>query len=432
MSTDSYKQTHHVQYVPGLEYVYSYFEPRKGAIYKDIVWMGVIPYIKEYGLDGYAFEHYDILEAVKICDEHFGVPGYFNEKGWRYILDTYAGRLPLRISQLPAGTIVKPGTPCMAIENTDPKVPWLTNYVESILMHVYASTNTATISYDVYKTIKKWADRCGECVSPVHLNDFGLRGSSSLQSAETCGMGHLLIFSGSDNIPSIKCAMECYSSGVVGVSVIAAEHSTITSWGKENEFVAYSHIIKTAPDSAIISLVIDSFDWKNAIDTMFCGNLRDLILSRSGKVVCRPDSEDHIINVPYILKKLWEVYGGSINKNGYKVLDPHIGIIVGDGVNVNIIDSIYYIIVNDGFAPSNVIWGSGGYLLQQHDRDTLGFAFKCSAIRRNGIWYDVKKTTPGKESKAGRFPELEVVYENGVILKDESFTEIRNRIRGVL
>lgn len=240
--------------------------------------MGIIPYLKEYGLIGQCVTFEDVKEAQDICVDHFGTPDYFNYNDWLYIVDQHDGYLPIRISALPAGTIVKPGTPCMTIENTDPALPWLTNYMESILMHAWAMTTTATISYASYKIIKNYCDKTGEVVSPFALNDFGLRGASSLESAMLNGIGHLAVFQGTDNLPAIKFIKDNYTDHTfAGYSVYAAEHSTVTSYGKENELEAYKSIISNAPENMTVAVVIDSYDWRYALDNYFCNELVNLI-----------------------------------------------------------------------------------------------------------------------------------------------------------
>lgn len=428
--TDAYKITHHKQYPPDTKVVYSYLEPRVGAEYEDIVWCGIQAVLKHYRFDKPVVTRSNIDEAYEFCMKVFGHADFFNKEGWEYIREKHGGMLPIAITALPEGTIVKPGTPVLAVYNTDEKVPWLTNYVESILMHAYSMTNSATISYNCYKTIKKWCDIAGESVSPFHLNDFGLRGASSLMSAEFCGIGHLLVFLGTDNLPAINLAMDYYESDVCGYSVIAAEHSTITAWGIAYELDAYKNILNTSPSNATVSLVIDSYNWVTTVKTMFCKDLKKLILDREGKTVLRPDSGIPHLVTRDILEMLWESYGGTTNAAGYKILDPHLGIIYGDGINADGIDMILKEAMNAGFAPSNVIFGMGGNLLQNHNRDTLRFALKCSSVKRDDVWRDVQKITPGKMSKAGRF-NLPMVYCNGVMKRHETLSEIRKRI-GVL
>jgi nicotinamide phosphoribosyltransferase len=431
LCTDSYKISHHLQYQKDIQTVYSYFEPRVGSKYEDIVWMGIIPYLKEYGLIGECVTYNDLFEACAICDEHFGTLKYFNLNDWTYILDRYNGNLPIRIYALPAGTIVKPGTPCMAIENTDPEVPWLTNYVESMLMHAWAMTTTATISYKSYKVIKDYCDKTGEDVNPFAFNDFGLRGASSLESAMLNGIGHLAVFKGTDNLPAIKFINENYADHIMaGYSVYAAEHSTVTSYGKENELEAYKTIIGNAPENMTVAVVIDSYEWRYALDNYFCKDLVELIKNRTGKVVVRPDSGNPVQVSLDIVQKLWETYGGSHTSKGYKLLNPKIGIIYGDHIDPNMIGAILDKFTNHGFAVNNIIFGCGGALLQKMNRDTCNCAIKLSEITKDNEVIPICKTTPGKESKSGRF-DLPVIFENGKLLVNESFTDIRQRV-GVL
>lgn len=432
--TDYYKVTHHFQYPPDTQVVYSYMEPRVGAEYDEIVWCGLQYILKHYNFTRTFVSREMVHEAMYVC-EQMGGHTFFNRDGWMKIVNDHNGQLPIKIYALPEGTIVKPGTPVLAIENTDESLPWITNYVESLLMHCYAMTNTATISYSIYKTIKRYADLAGENVSSFHLNDFGLRGASSLSSAEICGIGHLLIFAGTDNIPAIEKARWYYNAPVSGGSVIAAEHSTITSWGQNNELDAYIHIITEADklygDDCTISLVCDSYDWEHAVSQYFCKDLKPLILNRRGTIVVRPDNGNPPDVSLIILNYLWYAYGGAINDLGFKVLDSHIRVIYGDGIDNEMIDKILNLVVNENkFAPSNIIFGSGGALLQKHNRDTNRFVIKCSAIKRNNEWIDIQKTTIGKESKSGKF-DLPLVYEHGKLLIEEDLPTIRNRI-GIL
>jgi len=406
-------------------------EPRVGAQYEDIVWCGLQFILKHYNFIHTYLTREMVSEAEHVINS-MGSNNFFNRDGWNHIINEHSGSLPLRIYALPEGTIVKPGTPVLAIENTDEQVPWLTNYVESLLMHCYAMSNTATISYDIYKRIKKYADVAGEQVSPFHLNDFGLRGASSLTSAELCGLGHLLIFQGTDNIPSIEKARWYYNSDVCGGSVIAAEHSTITSWGQEHECEAYRHIIEESDkrfgNATVISLVCDSYDWEHAVKQYFCNDLKELILNRRDKCVIRPDTGNPVKVSVKILNYLWDAYGGSKNERGYKVLNSRVGVIYGDGIDAHTISQILHEVVSiHHFAPSNIIFGSGGSLLQKHNRDTNRWAIKASCIKRNNEWIDVNKTTIGKESKPGKF-NLPLVYENGKLLIEEDLDTIRNRI----
>jgi nicotinamide phosphoribosyltransferase len=153
---------------------------------------------------------------------------------------------------------------------------------------------------------------------------------------------------------------------------------------------------------------------------------------------------------------LWERFGGRINDKGYKVLDDHVRVIQGDGVNIESIDAILYAMQSKGYSADNIAFGSGGALLQQLNRDTQRMVFKCSAIERDGQWESVWKdpiTDHGKQSKRGvittfrsktggfyaedkRNPVsrdwedgMVAVFRDGQILKNYRFEEVRENAK---
>ena len=174
-------------------------------------------------------------------------------------------------------------------------------------------------------------------------------------------------------------------------------------------------------------------------------------MGRNGTLVVRPDSGNPIEIVMSCLEILGEKFGYTINAKGYKVLDPHIRIIQGDGVDSSIIDAILSGMMSEMWSADNIAFGIGGALLQKLNRDTLKFAFKCSAIKRSGTWHDVNKdpvTAAYKKSKAGRLKLIRVsngplktvsfdsagidylgtVFENGEIVRTQNLIDIRNML----
>ena len=135
--TDSYKVSHHVQYPPKTTKIYSYFESR-GGLHKDIVFFGLQIIIKRYLCGNNVVTKEKIAEAEKLYDLHFG-PGtnVFNKSGWEYVLEKYDGCLPVKIKALPEGTVIPYKNCLFTMENTDPKCFWLTNFLETLLTHVW-------------------------------------------------------------------------------------------------------------------------------------------------------------------------------------------------------------------------------------------------------------------------------------------------------
>lgn len=472
--SDSYKATHWKQYPKGTSKVYSYLESRGGKFDRTLFY-GLQIFIKKY-LVGQVVTDAKIKSAKKLWDAHIG-PGLFNEEGWRHILDNHGGRLPIKIKAVPEGSIVGTSNVLVTVENTDPKVPWLTNYVETILLQVWYPTTVSTLSMEIKKVfleyLRKTTSYNNEELKNIvsfMLHDFGYRGTSSPESAGIGGSAHIVNFMGTDTVAAIEYAQEFYNTdNILAFSIPASEHSTITSWGKDNEVKAFENMLDSYP-TGTIACVSDSFDIIKACGMYWGGILRSKILQRDGRLVVRPDSGDPVETLKQVFAILWNRFGGTVNDKGFKVLHPNIRVIQGDGVNYESIRLILDMMVAEGFSVENIAFGMGGALLQKVDRDTQKFAFKCSSIVINGVEHSVQKNPieinsngerveSFKKSKSGRLKlrkklyelskeeqqkyfedyftdencvdeigdELVTVFENGVLIKEWTFEEIRER-----
>jgi len=456
--TDSYKTSHWKQYPKGTTKVYSYLESRGGK-FDNTMFYGLQYFIKQY-LSGQVVTEEKIQRAKKFWDAHLG-PNHFNEAGWRHILDKHNGHLPVRIKAVPEGTVVKTGNVLVTVENTDPEVPWLTNFLESILLQVWYPTTVGTLSREVKKNLinylKKTTSYNPEEISGVvafMLHDFGFRGVSSVESSGLGGSSHIINFMGTDTVSAILFAQEFYNTeNPLAFSIPASEHSTITSWGEPFEVKAMENMLDSYP-TGLVACVSDSFDIIRACRDYWGTTLRDKILSRDGRLVIRPDSGDPVQTLKQIFHILWDKFGGTTNDKGFKVLDPHVRVIQGDGVNFESISDICNMMIEEGFSIENIAFGMGGALLQKVDRDTQKFAFKCSSITINGEEAEVRKNPieinekgervqSFKKSKAGRLKlvdgqtvehshdeesdELVEVFLNGEVMKEWTFEEVRER-----
>jgi len=447
LSTDSYKPTHYKQYPPETRGIYSFLESRGGE-FSEITFFGLQYLIKRY-LVGERVTAEKIDEADILLAKHLGSGEIFNRSGWEYILKAHSGRLPVRIKAVKEGTVLSPRNVFMTIENTDPSVPWLTNYLETLMSLVWYPTTVATQSANMRKTIMKYLEETGDpSLISFKLHDFGFRGSSSVESAGIGGAAHLINFMGTDTIEALRVARTYYGEDMAGFSIHAAEHSTITSWGKNNEVQAFANMLTQFP-TGLVAVVSDSYDIYNAVRNLWGKELRDRVLGRDGTLVVRPDSGDPAKVVVEVLNLLGEAFGYAENKKGYRVLDPHVRVIQGDGINRHSLEEVLEAIKDSKWSADNIAFGSGGGLLQNVNRDTCKFAIKCSAILVGDTWQDVYKnpvTDPGKSSRAGRMKlvkagdvyetvhendnrpdELITVFENGELIVDHSFAEVRKR-----
>jgi nicotinamide phosphoribosyltransferase len=454
LKSDSYKPTHWKQYPYNTSKICSYLESRGGNDPNTLFCM--LQYILKRHFEGVQITKDGIDEAEAFFAAHFGRADLFNRKGWDGIIKQYGGVLPLRIKAVKEGSIVPVGMPLMTIENTDPNCYWLTNYAETLLMNIWYPITVATNSYYCKQIIKKYLEEThGDITSlPFKLHDFGMRGVSCYEQGAIGAAAHLINFMGTDTISGIQMLNKYYGAGMCGFSIPASEHSTMTSWGKDNELEAYKNMLKQYPDG-LVACVIDSWDAYNACDKLYGELLRDDVMKRNGTIVLRPDSGNPVEVNNKIIHILWNKFGGTFSKKGYKVLDPHVRIIQGDGIDRNMIGEILQMYKNNGFSTENIAFGSGGGLLQKFDRDTYKFAIKCSYAEIDGKPVNVYKdpiTSKSKVSKKGQLKlhksaghymtissaentpqafnsytdELETVFENGNLVREQSLDEIRN------
>lgn len=407
LMTDSYKVTHWKMYPNDLKYMYSFFESR-GGDYNKIVFFGLQYYLKKY-LEGCVVSFQDILEAREFYGAHFG-SDYFNLRGWKHILTEHNGRLPVEICAVDEGGIYSTSEPLITIVNTDSKVPWLTNWLETLLVKVWYPCTVATRSYSL---------RCG--LSDLdgidyRVHDFGYRGCTSEEQAALGGAAHLLSFSGTDTVAGIKMLQDYYNAAMPGHSIPATEHSVIMS--HTNEFSACNQLLDEFP-SGLVACVSDTYDIGHCVEGIWGNLLRNQVLSRDGCLVVRPDSGNYMELVPKIIESLGNSFGWS--KPG--LLNEKVRVIQGDGMDEETIIQLYQCLRDRGLSPNNLTVGSGGGLLQKMDRDTCKFAFKCSWVKDSLGGRGVKKTAPGKISKEGKF-NLEPVFRDGKVLKEHGYQEI--------
>lgn len=450
LNVDSYKASHYLQYPPGAEKVNSYMECRGGE-FPEAVFFGLQAFIKEYLLEPVSAA--DIDEAEEMLHAH-GLP--FHRAGWEHILQSHGGLLPLEISAVPEGTTVPLHNVMLQVANTCPRCFWLTTYIETALVRaIWYPVIVATQSREIKKIIARYLEETADSLDglPLKLHDFGARGASSLETAMLGGMAHLVNFQGTDTVSGLVAARRFYGADMAGYSIPAAEHSTMTAWGREREADAYANMLDqfAGPDK-LVAVVSDSYDIWHAIENIWGDQLKQRVIDNGGTLVIRPDSGEPVKIVTESLERLMRIFGCRVNSKGYRVLPDFIRIIQGDGISRHSIPKILQAMKEHKQSADNVTFGMGGELLQKLHRDMVSFAMKASAIRIDGKWHDVYKnpvTGPEKKSKRGRLalvrgesekPQtvqlerlgerenlLRPVYRDGRLLVETSFDEVRRR-----
>lgn len=450
LNTDSYKVSHWVQYPPGMDAMFSYIESRGGR-YDRTVFFGLQSILKEYLST--PVTRADVAEAKELFAAH-GEP--FNEAGWLQIVERHGGRIPVAIRAVPEGSVVPTHNVLATIESTDPQSFWVASYLETLLLRVWYPTTVATISWHIKQLIREYLNATSDDPAAqlaFKLHDFGARGVSSYESAAIGGLAHLVNFQGTDTVAALVAGRRYYHEPMAGFSIPAAEHSTITAWGRDGEEAAYRNMLRQyGKAGGIFACVSDSYDVYAAIEKLWGGSLKREVIASGATLVVRPDSG----NPPDVVERcavlLDRAFGSVVNRKGFKVLN-HVRLIQGDGINPTSIREILERLKAAGFAADNIAFGMGGALLQHLNRDTQKFAMKCSAARIDGRWVDVYKdpvTDPGKASKRGRLDlvreargryatvalgdrapaqasELVEVYRDGELLRDWTLREVRER-----
>jgi nicotinamide phosphoribosyltransferase len=406
--TDGYKTGHHQQYPEGTTLVYSNFTPRSNKYAPKgcdrVVVFGsqmVMKQIHEMFQEGFFSQPKDVVcgEVKRELSMYLGTD--YDVTHIEKLHDL--GYLPIIVKSITEGKTVPIKVPVLTIYNTHPDFYWLTNYLETLLSNLlWKPMTSATIANQYRKVLTKWmekTDKENAWFIDWQGHDFSMRGMDSAEATISSGLGHLTSFSGSDSLPTIYGARKYYGeTGFVCGSVPATEHSVMCAGTKEDEVETFRRLLNTYP-KGILSVVSDTWDlWK--VCTEHVVTLKEEIMARDGKLVIRPDSGDPVdILCGYntdgafyseietsrpeykgVIELLWDVFGGTINEQGYKVLDPHIGAIYGDSITIERADEICRRLEDKGFASTNVVLGIGSFTYQYNTRDTFGFAMKATYV----------------------------------------------------
>lgn len=506
LMTDGYKTSHRLMYPKATNLVYSNYTCRSIKYMpdncKDIVVFGtqyVFQYIHELFEEQFFKQPKD-----KVCQE---AKDYLSAYlGTEYEVSHFEdlhdlGYLPIEVKALEEGNVIGAGIPLFTIKNTHIDFFWVTNFLETLISTlIWKPVHSASLAYGFRKILEKYSIETGVDPSfiPFQGHDFSFRGMQSPESAISSGLGFLTSFSGTDTLPVLHASKHYYNSENVGFSVPASEHSVMCSHGKEGEIDTLKYLMNQYP-TGILSVVSDTWDlWK--LITEYLPQLKEEILSRDGKLVIRPDSGDpvdiicgkpivtsktHIKIASSFLKEnnkyyeykmvtgysepqpirevseaeakgvielLWDIFGGTINEQGYKVLDPHIGVIYGDSITPERAIQIAERLKAKGFA-NQVVYGVGSYSLGYATRDSQGGAVKSTYVEVNGeprpIFKDPITDNGTKKSAKGLLKvnenfELEdnvsweeeatgmllPLYIDGTFLRRTTLEEIKMKLHG--
>jgi len=476
---DFYKADHRSQYPKGTTLVYSNFTPRKSRVegVDHMVFFGLQYLIKEYLID--RFQRYFFNQELEDVKEEYQLfmdatlgPGAITVEHIEAL--HRLGYLPICIKAVPEGTCVPLGTPAMTIYNTHPDFFWLTNYLETLISCcLWKMCTSATTAREFRLNFDNYAAYTGgdPTFTPFQGHDFSFRGMSGVEDACMNGAAHLTCFTGTDTVPAILFCEEYYnadrSKELIGCSIPATEHSVMSAGGYRDEFETYKRLLTEVYPQGLVSIVSDTWDFWNVV-TDFLPRMKDIIENRGkdsgvfSKLVIRPDT-----GVPHkvicgdpdgesepekkgLARCLYDTFGGKVNPRGYIDLNPCVGYIYGDSINLEEQEKILKGLRAIGHTTTSCVLGVGSYTYQYVTRDTYGTVCKATYCEVNGeprAIFKSPKTGAWKKSHKGllRVNEdlsvsqevtwdeeaggvLKTVFYNGELRVEDSLANIRKRI----
>lgn len=480
--TDGYKLCHKDQYPQKTSWVYETWTPRMSRIegVTHVVFFGLQGALAEL-TDSFEEYFFSKQEDDVIHEYEEAIKNVFSATNLNFA-QTHSsahiralhrlGYLPIKIKALSEGSLVPIGVPMFTIENTHPDFFWLPGYLETQLSsYIWSPMTSATIANLYHRILTQYAEMTSQASRVfTQAGDFSMRGMGSPETAYRTAGGHLLSFGVSATISVREYLKTCYAAkNDVLIYTPSTEHSVMCSYG-EQEIEAFKELITKVYPSGNISIVSDTYDLWNVVDHVLPA-LKELIMSRDGKVIIRPDSGEPVdiicgdknSNVETvnkgIVERLYEIFGGTTNTKGYKELDPHIGVVYGDSITPDRAERICEGLMKKGFASTNTALGIGSYTYQYVTRDTFGFALKGTAEVVDGQFKAIQKrpaTDTGnfKKSQKGivaviwenneyrlidnldpeRVKEIDNInllqesYINGTFIHKQTFDEIRTRL----
>lgn len=424
LRSDSYKYSHQgetlgdsAQYPPGTDGFFHYLEARDGDV-PECTLFGLQAFAHEVLLEPITHAHVD--EAKKFLAAH-GEP--FNEPAYRRIVDRHGGYWPVLLRAVPEGTVAPLRTAMLTVESTDALIPWAGPAIENQLVRLWAPSTVAIMGRQDVKMFRWFSEISAD--EPEKLlrfkkHCFGSRGCMTHEQAEICGAAHTLNFWGSDTVEGVRYANHYYRSPMSAFSIVASEHGTVTPWGKEHEYDMFGayvdrYVVSTQQKPhPIAACVSDSYDIFEAVKAWTGETLLPKIESSGGTLVIRPDSGNPLVVWPKIFDILGERLGSRVteNRKGYRLLPTYFSSIWGDGMDSDGMRAATQALVSRGWSIDNFCFGSGGANLQKWNRDTQGWAMKCSAASVFGKWRDVYKEPLHSKTKASKRGRLDTIQTN--------------------
>ena len=409
LACDYYKTVHAQMLPEGITKSVSYFTPRSSRIpgWDTAVFFGLQGFIREFLVEMFDENFFNRPKAAvmaEVTDTLKLTMGSGAGTNIKQIAELYdLGYLPIEIYALPEGAHVPMGVPMFAITNTLPGFAWLPQYLESLIScEMWHGIVAATVADKYRQIVDRWYAKTSDMPARFALSCFDMRGEESFGDAVKTGAAWATSFVPCATVATSQYLWHYYNAyGAPIIGSPSTEHAVMCSNaavdGDEETFVL--RMLKEIYPEQSFSIVLDSYDYRRMVKEVI-PKLKEDILAHKGCMLVRGDSGDPVEVVTQTVFSLWETFGGSVNKKGYKVLDPHVKAIYGDGITLQRCEKIYNILEEYGFAADNVSLGVGSYSMQALNidgvhypftRDTFNIAIKATYIEVEGKPYMIQK-----------------------------------------
>ncbi len=491
---DFYKTAHAEQYPQTLTKMVSYYTPRMTRLddTDKVTLFGLQAFIREFLIEAFNVNFFwedweDVLtEYKRILNATINTDG-IGERRLKALHDL--GYLPLEIRAVPEGTRTNIKVPQIEISNTHPDFVWLVNSIETMLSCTMWHTQvSAEVGYRYRQIVNEYAQRTcdDDTVRARLLGDFSMRGQESAESATKSSAAFCLSFLNTATVPAILWLEDNYNCDCtkeqVAFGALSTEHSVMCSnFAIDGDEITHiNRLLTEVYPHQSFSMVSDSYDYWNLVNNIL-PKLKDEILAHDGCLSIRGDSGDPVEVVTETVFRLWDIFGGTVNSKGFKVLNPHVKALYGDSITPQRCKQIYKILENAGFAINNVALGVGSFSMQcletiisnndgpagcsevkpyaPYTRDTFGIAVKatyaedadgkpimifknpktdtghfkksqrgCCRVYKDGDDYTYEDGMTWAEAQGNN--ELRTVFKNGEFIKTYTLSEVRQNLHG--
>lgn len=374
---DFYKTAHAEQYPQELTKMVSYYTPRMTRLEgtDKVTMFGLQAFINEYLIEAFNTNFFNrpldevLTEYRRVLNNTIGTDGVGVE---RLTALHDLGYLPLEIRAVPEGTRTNIHVPQIEISNTNSGFVWLVNSIETMLSCTMWHTQvSAEVGYRYRQIVNKYAHiTCDDDVVRAKLlGDFSMRGQESVESATKSSAAFCLSFLNTATVPAILWLEHnyacCVENDAVAYGALSTEHSVMCSnfAVDGDEVTQVRRLLKEIYPHKSFSMVSDSYDYWNLVNNIL-PEIKEDILAHDGCLAIRGDSGDPVEIVTETVFRLWDIFGGTVNSKGYKVLDPHVKALYGDSITPQRCDEVYKILMEHGFAINNVSLGVGSFSMQ--------------------------------------------------------------------